>query len=163
MVFTCRAPRNGDLPGFPFQRAMDDNPDWSHLGDHEPVFVQNEVLRHLKRLTSLPFLENRELRPLVEEVVIGCIQVTQRLLERLGIHLFQPDVFRKLFKICKFGRCIVIGQHFASFSIVVNLPSQEVVEHKPGTSEVSGEDLLLFLVRVDPVFEGLMHHIYNYK
>ena len=120
VVFTRRVSGDRDLPGFPFQGPVADNSDWSHLGDSKPVSIQAEVLRYLEGLMPLLFLEGGESRSFIEKVVVGGVQVSQRLLKGLGIHLLQPGILREFLELCQFGSRIVIGQAGTGFGIVIN-------------------------------------------
>jgi hypothetical protein len=121
------------------------------------------MLRHLKGLSTSFGFEMRELGSLVEEVVVGRIQVTQGMLQGLGVGLSQPFIPWLFFQLGQLEGGVVVGQAFFLVilvcSVVVDPGSQEVIVDKPASSKLAGYPFFLSQVWVQTEFEGL-HHVH---
>jgi hypothetical protein len=71
----------------PFRLPVQDEPNFADLRHEQSVTTERETLRDTEgELAPFPPLEAWELCPLLEEVDVGSIQVTERLLQRLRVH-----------------------------------------------------------------------------
>ena len=106
-------------------RSVNDRLDQPDLGNQDKRILKHNPLRDAEswRVGLLGF-EFREAlllfavaRP-TKEMLIGALQVTKRLLQRLAVDLLQPGGCGLLFDLGEFGRKVVVGKRRAGLLVV---------------------------------------------
>lgn len=149
--------RYGDVLRRPFHAAVEDSPDPAHLGKIDALAVETETLRVADSLLIVSGLEARVLSSLLEEVLVGSVEVFQLLLQDLGVGVSQPGVIFRSLQISEQGGRVGIGQPFAVLFIVLFARRKAPVEHVAGMTELDGQGSPLRLVGIDAIAEGSMN------
>lgn len=159
---------DGDGPDGSLDWAMRNNLDFAKFGDGQTLTlgVKPKMLWNRAGLLGTFAFEFRKLPTLVEEVVIGSVEMTQGLLEGLRIGLMQPLIFWLFLELRQPQGGIVVVQALLFLAlvcgVVVNPLTEKIVIDKATRAKLLGEFLPLRLGRVDSEFERLVdYHSYN--
>lgn len=136
--------------------------------DIKSIIFNIKSLWNSKGLFVLFLFEVRKFGTFVKEIVIGYIEITQRLLKRLSINLSKPVRFALVFKLSKCKGCIMVRQALLVIaligSIIVNALSEEIVIYKSNATKMFFKNLALYSIRIYSEFEGFIDfHTYNYN
>lgn len=137
-----------------FNRTMKYGFDRRKLRDtQQPLFNINlKMLGDSERLFTMFGLELREMRSLIEKIMVSNVQSAQRLLKRLRIHIFQPLSLWLPFHVRHHLGSISVRQPllFGAFigGIEINSCSQESIVDEPTRSKMPCKQGFLSFIRV---------------
>lgn len=149
VVLPCLVPTDRGKLDLAFDFPVLDHPDaFEELRDDQLVLDHLDILWYSERLVAVLFLEDRELAPPGEEIVVRSIQALERELQRLRVHFLHPR--QGLFQLGQvFAVPVVVGRFLAA-EVLLLAVGEEVVVDVPDRPEVLAEKHSLFLVRVQP-------------
>lgn len=157
-VFTCWGSRDRDGFGRPCHWSADDCLDLPEFGDLNKIIADNTGLRNLETLSMMFGFELRKGRFLPKEPAVGHLKINKSRLETLGVHLFEPVGFLRLFEAREscldFVTSDVTFLCFPSFF----LDGQRPVVKPPHASEMLGQENFLVGIRIEPVACGIEHN-----
>lgn len=126
-----------------------DHPDaLKELRDDQLVLDHLDVLRDTEGLVGVLRLEDRELSPTGEEVVVRSIQTLEAELEALRVHFLHPR--QGLLQLGQVFAVPVVVAGLLAGEVLVLSGGEKVVVDVPDCSEVLAEKHSLFLVWVQP-------------
>jgi hypothetical protein len=96
-----------------------------------------------------------------KEMLVGVLQITQRLLKRLTVYLTQPGGCTLLLEPSEFGREIVVGQSFACVLKVVALPAQRPIPNPAARTRKLIEQFFLLGSRLEAITIGCLSHSWH--
>ncbi len=140
-------------------RALQRRVTGSRLSDGDPTNFRNidaaifefNSLRDSERLMrAVFFFELRKARTFLKEVFKCSLTISESLLQKLRVDLFQPLEARLVFQFAQFNRKLRPGDGFASLFVAFLSARQRPVKDKPSRARITRERHLLFSGRIDP-------------
>ena len=150
---------------------MQDNFDRRKFRDMKSICfnIYIEILWNGKGLLPVFLFEVRKFKAIIKKIVIGIIQMPQRLLEGLGVRFFKPYSIGMLFELSQHLCRIVIVKALFFFAfvcgIIVYSFTQEKIVDKASLTKLRSKVLLLLLRWIQSETKGfvnVLYHIYNY-
>jgi hypothetical protein len=138
------------------------NLDPSDFRNIDAAIFEFNPLRDAERLLSAVFfLEFRETRPLLKEVVKRLLAIGDGLLQQLGINLFQPLETRLALESGQFDRERRPGDGFADLFISLFSTLERPIKDEPSRARITGKRCLLFgsWINPEPVDFSFRHSI----
>ena len=136
---------------------MQDDLNPSDLWQEDAISVELEPLWIADRLLPVPLLELGILRPMLEKVDVGPVEILELLLQNLAISFFQPGVFRVHLEVLEPFCCVIVAHALAVILVVFLALSKRPVVGKPRMSELHSEKMLLRRVGIDTIAESLLN------
>lgn len=144
-ILATRSLRNGSLTDLAFYLTMNTAFDTLlKLGDEEPAVSYKDALWYGKAVLGVFGLETWKLRPLLEEVGIGCFEGAEGELQRLRIDFFEPCGSFLLLQLGKRPCLSIVVVALTSEPILLFTLIEEMIIHETGTAEVLCQQLGLF-------------------
>ena len=160
----ARFPLEGRTFRDAFERSVNARADHADLRNRDKRPVESYILRHPKaRRVDLARFEFGKTLLLValprtaKEVLIGAIEIAQRLLQRLGVHLPQPCRFGLVLQSGEFGRQVRKRKRFARFAVVIARAVQSPIPDESPRTRKLVQQLFLRGSRVKSVAIGCLN------